>query len=166
MARKLTKLRVDEISLVPSAANPGARVMVYKSARGHDDSHLPQHERLRRKFASIDFSKLKLAPPNEPEDEEEPDDDEPDDTTALPEKLQQAIAALITAEPQFDRQSAAWYLLHTPHGRALTEHLSKRKDEPMNRTEDSATSPNNSASQSSPSTSSMTTTLTGSPSTS
>ena len=77
---------------------------------------------------------VKLAPPNDPDDDEL-DDEETVDTTTLPPKLQQAIAALITAEPQFDRQSAAWYLLHTPHGRALVEHLSKRKDEPMNRTE-------------------------------
>jgi hypothetical protein len=72
---------------------------------------------------------VKLAPPNDPEPDD--DDDEPDDTTALPPKLQQAIAALITAHPQFDTQSAADFLINTPHGRALSNHLAKKEVSPM-----------------------------------
>ncbi len=54
MTRKLTKLHIDEISLVPSAANPGARVMIYKAARPPTRIS-PQRQRFQDLFSQIDF---------------------------------------------------------------------------------------------------------------
>ena len=61
-----------------------------------------RRERLRDCFTGINFSKLRQAPPNDPEDEEEedPEEEEQDDDGTLPPIVEQTIAALD------DRQSA------------------------------------------------------------
>lgn len=97
-------------------------------------------------FADIDFSKLPLRKSRDLDDLEddddldvlsdEPDDSEPadDETGQLPPLVEQFVNALITANPNLNRQQAAHYLLHTPHGRAMITHLSKRKEPtPMTR---------------------------------
>ena len=71
---------------------------------------------------------VKLAPPNDPEDEEDETEEEQDDETGqLPPLVEQAIAALMTANPNLDRQVAADFLLHNRHGRQLLEDLSKQE---------------------------------------
>jgi hypothetical protein len=125
--RKLTKLQISEVSLVPEGANDGARVMIYKMNR------TSQRNRFEKFFRQIDFSKLKTNPlPVDDDDDIPPRDDETGDTgytdtPVLPEKLRQAIAALILANPKLSEQDAAWFCLHNPHGRALVEHLSKQQ---------------------------------------
>jgi hypothetical protein len=53
----------------------------------------------------------------------------------LPERLEQYIAAVMTANPSFTRQEAAHYLQHSPTGRRLAEHLASttkvQKGNPM-----------------------------------
>jgi hypothetical protein len=44
----------------------------------------------------------------------------------LPAKLEQAIAAMITANPTLSKQEAAHHLLHTASGRSLFTHLNKK----------------------------------------
>ena len=86
-----------------------------------------RRERLRDCFTGINFSKLRQAPPNDPEDEEEedetPPDNEEDETGTLPPIVEQTIAALMTANPLLSRQVAADFLLHNRHGRQLLEDL-------------------------------------------
>jgi len=69
-------------------------------------------------------------------DDEHDDDTEHDDIAepALPPQLEQAIAALIVANPTLTRQQVAFYLLHHPHGRAMISLLAKQKGQPMDRT--------------------------------
>jgi hypothetical protein len=62
---------------------------------------------------------------------EPPTDDDDDKLSA---KLQSMVDAMIAAAPTLDRQTATHYLLHTPHGRRLAEHLnsiSKHKETNM-----------------------------------
>jgi hypothetical protein len=92
----------------------------------------PQRSRLWKIFSKASH----LAPPRDEEEfegeeefEEEPEDNEEDDeAAALPPQLEQAIAAVIAANPALTKQDAVHWLIHTPHGRALVAHLSKRKD--------------------------------------
>jgi hypothetical protein len=65
-------------------------------------------------------------------------DDDPERTNTIPDddkvsaKLRAMVDALIVAGRFTDRQTATHYLLHTPHGRRLAEHLnsiSKHKEE-------------------------------------
>jgi hypothetical protein len=91
---------------------------------------------LKAMFDTVDFSKVKLAPPDpededeeEEQDEQEPVEDKTDELALSPE-LENAIAALIAANPTLSKQQAAHWLVHTPHGRATLAHLSKRKETP------------------------------------
>jgi hypothetical protein len=52
-----------------------------------------------------------------------------DDELDLPPELEQAIAALLAANPMLTRQQAAHALLHTARGRALYAHLTKRHED-------------------------------------
>lgn len=57
-----------------------------------------------------------------------------DDDDKVSSKLGSMVDAMIAAAPTLDRQQAAYYLLHTPHGRRLAEHLnsiSKHKETNM-----------------------------------
>jgi hypothetical protein len=45
--------------------------------------------------------------------------------STLADKLEGMIDAMLMSAPTLDRQEAAHYLLHSPHGRRLYEHLSK-----------------------------------------
>ena len=49
------------------------------------------------------------------------DDIQDDDKVSA--KLRAMVDAMIAAAPTLNRQQAAYYLLHTPHGRRLAEHL-------------------------------------------
>ena len=63
---------------------------------------------------------------------------EEDDDDKLTGKLRMMVDALIVAAPTLDRQTAAHFLLHSPHGRRLAEHLNNlsKKETPMNRSEE------------------------------
>ena len=132
MTRKriLRKLVVNEISLVPEGASPGARVMLYKAHRPERTSH---RQRMQKILSTIDFSKLKTAPPRDPDESEEPEDEEeneqeqqPNDEqeeATLPGRLEQFVAALQTHNPALTRAEAVHFLLHTARGRNVAEHL-------------------------------------------
>jgi hypothetical protein len=128
MARKpkvLTRLRIDEISSVDRGAGEGVRVVLMKR---HDR---PPRNRFERMFRQVDFSKVKTNPL--PQD---PDNGDVDTDTKLSPQLEAHINAMLLVMPSLNRQQAAWFLLNTPHGRAMAEHLSsttKRKEPPMNR---------------------------------
>jgi hypothetical protein len=102
----------------------------------HNDA-LSRHRRLHDLFSSVDYAKVHVSPPDDPEDEEELDEqesdelDEDDDELTLSPELQNAIAALIAANPTLSKEQAAHWLVHTPHGRTALAHLSKRKESPM-----------------------------------
>jgi hypothetical protein len=103
--RILKNLRIDEVSCVIKGANPGAKVMIRKS----DDGPLL-------------FNDIIKADPIE---------DEPD---ALTDKLKAMVDALIVANPGMSEQLAMNYLMHSPNGRLVAQHLnsiSKRKEEPV-----------------------------------
>ncbi len=126
MTRKLTKLRIDEVSSCDVGAGEGTRIVLMKR-------HTPRN-RFERLFRQIDFSKVKTNPL--------PDDDEieadEDDTTALPGRMEEFIAALQASNPNLSRQEAVQYLLHSAHGRSAAAHMSstfKRKEPPMDRAE-------------------------------
>jgi hypothetical protein len=96
MTRRLTQLRIDEVSAVFKGANEGAKVMIRKA-----DDDLPcLFNDIMRKVA----------------------EDDPDDNKVSA-KLNAMVDAMIAAAPSLDRQQAAHYLLHNAHGRRLAEHL-------------------------------------------
>jgi hypothetical protein len=121
--RVLRNLRIDEVSCVIKGSSPGASVLIRKS----DDAH---RERLRRTFAKLS------APPDDDFDDDIEDIDEEDDEGTLPAGLEQSIAAIVAASPSITKEQAALWLIHTPRGRAAHAALSKRKDTPVNRTEE------------------------------
>jgi hypothetical protein len=101
-------------------------------------THPSLHRRLHRLFSSVNYAKLRTTPVDFDEIDEEEEEDGINEPTAdeneeseleLSGKLEQAIAALILANPALTKQEAAHYLLHSPHGRALAAHLSKQQKE-------------------------------------
>jgi hypothetical protein len=132
--RKLTKLRIDEVSSCDAGAGEGTRVVLMKRL-----DPVARHQRLKRLFGSIDFGKaLPVDNPDDGyddfyddrarergnDDKSPPKDPDEEDQLALHPKLEQAVAALIAANPSLTRQQAAHHLLHTHDGRALARHLS------------------------------------------
>jgi hypothetical protein len=122
MMRKLTQLRIDEVSAVIKGANEGAKVMIRK----HDQISDPP-------YLFNDIMKLRN------DDDEQRTNTIPDDDKVSA-KLRSMVAALIMSNPTFSKEEATHYLLHTAHGRRLAEHfnnISKHEDEiPMNRSEE------------------------------
>ena len=99
MPNKLTKLRIDEISSVDKGAGDGCKVILMKRDNSDDPPYL--FNDIMRKAAADDIQ----------------DDDK------VSAKLRAMVDAMIAAAPTLNRQQAAYYLLHTPHGRRLAEHL-------------------------------------------
>src|SRR5258707_4621945 len=92
----------------------------------HNDG-MSQHETLRQLFNSVDYSKLNTLQHTGLGDD--PGDEgtiiDPNDTpTPLHPKLQHMVNAMITAVPSLKQEHALYFLLHTPRGRRLAEHLS------------------------------------------
>jgi len=113
MMRKLTQLRIDEVSAVINGANPGAKVMIRKVDKPdywEDPPYL---------FDDIMYRKA-----NEPraDDDEQRTNTIPDDDKVSG-KLRSMVDAMIVAVPSLDRQTATHFLLHSPHGRRLAEHF-------------------------------------------
>jgi hypothetical protein len=109
MPRILKNLRIDEVSCVLKAASPGARVLIRKA-----DDDLPSY--------LFDDIMLRKADEPGPDDDIQPPNSATDaDKAPLPAKLEQMVDAMVLAA----RQVAAHYLLHSPHGRKLYDHLSK-----------------------------------------
>jgi hypothetical protein len=130
MIRKLTRLRIDEVSCVVKGAGTGTEVLLRKSVDGTSHRQL-----LQQMFATIPYSKLKIAPPNDPDDDLPDDDDEPDDDEAvLPGSMEQYVTALQTANPTLSREDAVAFLIHSARGVRVAEHMSstfKRKEPTM-----------------------------------
>jgi hypothetical protein len=126
MARKpkiLTRLRVDEISLVDRGAGEGVSVLYSKRNRGNA-------RRYADVFRQVDFSKIH-EPPVDVDIDSIGDGD-----GKLPGKMEEFITALQVANPSLSRADAAAYLLHGVHGRATARHMSetfKTKEQPMDR---------------------------------
>jgi hypothetical protein len=166
MARKLTKLRIDEVSSVDRGAGKGVKVMLYKRNNGdavlQDDNgsysyfpswmakqvtetHLTDTPKGARLFNDIMLEKLSYdgdedddASARDTDDTPEPNDLEHENV--LPPRLEQMVAALISAAPALTREQAIHHLLHTAHGHALAEHLSsvtktRKEPTPMNRSD-------------------------------
>jgi hypothetical protein len=103
--RVLKNLVIDEVSCVIRGANPGARILIRKS----DDR------------APLLFNDIML---RKAEEEDDVTGDHQGDTDKkLSGKLKEMVAALITAAPSVSEAHAMHFLLHSPHGRRLAEHL-------------------------------------------
>ncbi len=107
MVRKLTKLRIDEVSAVIKGANPGAKVLIRKS---EDDGPLSFNDIMLRKAENDDISDENMIDPN-------------DTPTSLLPKLNDMVLAMVRAEPSLSEEHALFHILHSPHGRKLAEHL-------------------------------------------
>jgi hypothetical protein len=133
MARKpkvLTRLRVDEISLVDRGAGEGVSVLYSKRNR-------PRRSRFYEVFKNVDFSKLKTnSSPLEGEIEDINTGDDAHDSEKLPGQMEEFVTALQVANPTLSRQDAVRYLLHGAHGRATAQHIAttfKAKEPVMDR---------------------------------
>lgn len=126
MPRVLRNLRIDEVSCVLKGTNPGAKVLIRKSADKPDFWDVPVPPRL--------FNDIMLA--KAARDDDVTGDHTGDDDKKLSGKLHQMVAALINAAPSLREDQAMHFLLHSPHGRKLAEHLNNiiskiEKDPPM-----------------------------------
>jgi hypothetical protein len=121
MVRKLTKLRIDEISSVDRGANEGAKIVLMK--RDSSDDNPP--------YLFNDIIKAKEPRSNTDEQRTNtiPDDDK------VSSKLTAMVDAMIVAVPSLDRQTATHFLLHSARGRRLAEHFNNisKGEQPMNR---------------------------------
>jgi hypothetical protein len=131
MAKKLTRLKIDEISLVDRGAGEGVRVMLSKRRDRPSINEQRWATMFRRE---VDFSKI-----HEPPVDDIVDDDNGDVTDGkLSPQLEQHINALIVAVPGTSRSQAANFLLRTAHGRGLLRTLATvksttNKETPMDR---------------------------------
>jgi hypothetical protein len=131
MARKpksLSRLVVDEISLVDRAANEGARVVYSKRNRPSRYEHL---------FRGLDLSKAALTSRVPSEDINNVDLDGKgnlDTEAKLSSGLEKYIQAMILANPKLTPQEAADHLLHSHDGRALARHAEVTKAAPEKET--------------------------------
>jgi hypothetical protein len=92
----------------------------------------PSNSRLAKIFSCLSIAKA--APVDDPDDGAAAELDEAEAEEAeLPPQFEQAIAALVAADPSMSEQQAAHQLLHTSYGRALLAHLTKGQ-QPMDRT--------------------------------
>jgi hypothetical protein len=107
MPRKLTRLRIDEVSSVDKGAGEGVKIVLMKR---DSSAGLLMFNDIIRKAA---------------------DDDPNDDKVSS--KLTAMVDAMIAAAPSLGRQQAAHYLLHNAHGRRLAEHLNNlsKHEEPI-----------------------------------
>jgi hypothetical protein len=120
MTRLLTQLRIDEVSSVDEGAGEGVKVMLYK----RDAPQGPQGPLLFNDIIRKADASDPLRGPRE----------EPDDDKVSP-KLRAMIEAIVTHAPivvtgrhgkpdiTLNREQTGQYLIHTPHGRRLAEHL-------------------------------------------
>jgi hypothetical protein len=91
-----------------------------------------RRKHLEQMFSTIDFSKLNFAPPDDPDEEEddeenteeEDDEENAEEQTTLSSSMEEAIRAIMQANPAIDRQRAIHHLLHSAAGRQLARHLS------------------------------------------
>lgn len=137
MPNLLRRLKINEISSVDRGAGEGCRIVLYKRDNSADkpdfwDVPLPPPP---RPLLFNDVMLRKLA--DEPRDDDDLERTNTiDDDKKLSGKLRQMVAALITAAPSLREDQAMHFLLHSPTGRKLAEHLNnlaKRKDSTMPR---------------------------------
>ncbi|MHC2318385.1 hypothetical protein ACVIHC_005431 [Bradyrhizobium diazoefficiens] len=124
MPRVLRNLRIDEVSCVLMGANPGAKVLIRKSADKPDfwDVPLPRGAQL---FNDIMVAKAAR-------DDDVTGDHDGDDDKKLSGKLKEFVAVMVRAAPTLSEEEALFFLLHHPRGRRLAEHLnniSKQKEQ-------------------------------------
>jgi hypothetical protein len=115
MVKKLTKLRIDEISSVDRGAGEGCKIVLMKRDNSDDNPS----------YLFADIMKRRA------DDDEQRTNTIPDDDKLSP-KLRAMVDALIVAGSFPDRRTATHYLLHNAHGRRVAEHLNNlSKGEPM-----------------------------------
>jgi hypothetical protein len=145
MPRRLTKLRVDEVSLVDKAANQHARIAfwkrddverAYRKIFGVSTPGDALRAALHKAAAKSALPKPKDLADDEADDVHEGDDgEEADDETevAASKHLLQTIAGLLVqAGSAPDQQSALFRLMHTARGAELFRRLNKlRKEKTM-----------------------------------
>jgi hypothetical protein len=136
--RKLTKLRIDDVSSVDKGANPGSKILFWKRDNGdavlkHDNgeySYLPSwalgdtHQPLLFNDA---MRKAAVSDPLRGDREEDSD-------AKLTNKLQEFASLLVKVDPTKTEERHLFDLIHTAHGRKLAEHLnniSKKDTDPM-----------------------------------
>jgi hypothetical protein len=122
--RRLTKLRIDEISSVDRGAGEGCKIMFYK--RDDGDAYF----KIKRTDDDTPYLFNDIMRKAAEEDELRGPRDENDDDK-VQSKLRQMVAALITAAPSLREDQAMHFILHTPHGRKMFEHFSKAKEPQM-----------------------------------
>jgi hypothetical protein len=117
--RKLTQLRIDEVSAVIKGANPGARVLIRK----HDADPPYLFDDIMRKG-------------NDPRSGQPPNSATDADKAPLSAQLDEIVAEMIAATGgDLHPDRARRWLLHTEQGQALLAQHTK-KEEPMNRIEE------------------------------
>src|SRR5260370_12315034 len=111
-----------------------------------DDNDAAKADAMTKTFEQFgDYLKSNITTTLRKADEPRDDDDEQrtntiDDDKKLSGKLRQMVAALITAAPSLSEEHAMHFLLHSPHGRRLAEHLNSisktERQPPMTRSEE------------------------------
>jgi hypothetical protein len=120
MVKKLTKLRIDEISSVDRGAGEGCRVMLYK----RDDTLPEQPQGAALLFNDVMLRKADVSDPlRGPRDE--------DDNKKLSEKLDELVTEMIVARPSLHPHRARRWLLHTPQGQQLLSTFKRKEEPPM-----------------------------------
>jgi hypothetical protein len=113
--RKLTKLRIDEISSVDRGAGENCRIILMK--RDAPQGVMFFNDIM---LAKADTSDVLRGPRDEPDDKK------------LSAKLDEIVAEIIVASPSLHPNRARRWLLHTPHGRELLlQHATKKRENIM-----------------------------------
>jgi hypothetical protein len=121
MAKKLTRLKIDEISLVDRGAGEGVRVMLAKRR----DRMSVNEKRYAAAFANVDWTKAMISQPSRvPDEDVDNGDNMGDDDGKISPKLRQMVNAIIIALPTLREDQAVHWLLNTAAGRSLAQHLS------------------------------------------
>jgi hypothetical protein len=120
MPRKLTRLRIDEVSSVDKGAGEGVKIILMKRDNGDDTRQ-----------GMLLFNDI-MHKADVPDPLRGPRD-EPDDKK-LSDKLDEIVAEMIVAAPSLHPQRARRWLLHTESGRALlAQHATKKELPTLNK---------------------------------
>jgi hypothetical protein len=111
MPRKLTQLRIDEVSSVDKGAGEGVKIVLMKRDNSVDDPPYLFEDIMKRRKRQSPFAHISL---------HKADDDISDDD---PFNLRAMANVLVTAGRFPDLETATDHLLHNAHGRRLAEHL-------------------------------------------
>jgi hypothetical protein len=124
MVKKLTKLRIDEVSLVDKGAGEGVQVMLYKRDNTDDTPYLfddiMKRQKRKSPFNRYPFHPIRTRKANDPHSGQPPNSPTDADKAPLSVKLDELVTEMIAATGgDLHPQRARRWLLHTPHGREL-----------------------------------------------